>query len=226
MRLLDYIYHQVISEERSCDMGLLHGRLGEAIFLFEYGRERNLSIAEDKAYELLQEVIQSLSDGQSDKNLGLTNGLFGIGCGIHYLYVNNFLCIEDPDDFFAAFDDLAVSIANNYPPMAVGYEGMVAVILYMVRRISHDKQHSRAIGRLKEHFIYLIDRLKGLLPSATNQREEVFPLLLEIYRYGYYKTAFEMMIEHLLTEHITILSFPKVQGYAGVGLQLLNKTVL
>ena len=110
--------------------------------------------------------------------------------------------------------------------MAVGHEGMVAVILYMVRRISHDKQHSRAIGRLKEHFIYLIDRLKGLLPSATNQREEVFPLLLEIYRYGYYKTAIEMMIEHLLTEHITILSFPKVQGYAGVGLQLLNKTVL
>jgi len=226
MGILDYIYQRVLSENNIGDAGLLTGKMGRAIFLFEYARQKESKVAEDKAYDLLQDVLDSLAEGQSEKNLGLTNGLFGIGCGIHYLYTNDFICIEDADDFFSAFDHLAMSIANNYPPIAVGYEGIVAVALYMLRRISTDKHHGRAVGLLKEHFIYLIDRLQELQFTTSGQEEQVLSLLLEINRYGYYKTRVETMIKRLMARNVIITSFPKVQGYAGIGLQILNKTVL
>ena len=226
MGILDYIYQHVLSESSTDDTGLLCGKLGKAIFLFEYAKWSGNSTAEDKAYELLQKVLDSLSEGQSERNLGLTNGLFGIGCGIHYLYSNDFLSIEDADDFFAAFDHLAMSIANNYPSIAIGYEGMVAVALYMLKRISCDRHHGRSVGLLKEHFIYLIDRLQELQFTTSGQEEQVLSLLLVIDRYGYYKTRVEAMIKHLMARNVVITSFPKVQGYAGIGLQILNKTVL
>ncbi|MBQ7968093.1 MAG: hypothetical protein IJ290_09340 [Bacteroidaceae bacterium] len=226
MGILDYIYQQVLSEDNIGDTGLLTGKMGRAIFLFEYARQKESKVAEDKAYDLLQEVLNSLAFGKSEKNLGLTNGLFGIGCGIHYLFVNDFFSIEDADDFFSAFDHLAMSIANNYPPIVIGYEGMVAVALYMLRRISCDTHHGRAVGLLKEHFIYLIDRLQELQFTTSGQEEQVLSLLLEINRYGYYKTRVETMIKRLMARNVIITSFPKVQGYAGIGLQILNKTVL
>lgn len=226
MTLLDYIYQQLESEDNYDDVGLLNGKLGKTIFLFEYARQIESSIVENRAYELLQEVLDSLAKGRSEKNLGITSGLFGIGCGIHYLYVNDFICIEDADEFFSDFDHLAISIANNYPPIAIGYEGMVAVALYMLRRISCDKHYSQAVGPLKEHFIYLIDRLQELQFTTSGQEEQVLSLLLEINRYGYYKTRVETMIKHLMARNVIMASFPKVQGYAGIGLQILNKTVL
>lgn len=34
------------------------------------------------------------------------------------------------------------------------------------------------------------------------------------------------MIKHLMDKRTVVMPFPKIQGYAGVGLQILNKTVL
>jgi lantibiotic modifying enzyme len=64
------------------NLGLMHGKMGIAIYFFHLARETKNQIYEDYAGELIDEIYDEIS---TTTTLDFENGLAGIGWGIEYL---------------------------------------------------------------------------------------------------------------------------------------------
>jgi len=80
--------------------GLLHGKMGLAIFFFHYAQYMDETAFEEQAMELINNVQEKI---HQHYDIDYTNGLAGIGAGIEYLSQNGFLEI-DTDEVLSDFD--------------------------------------------------------------------------------------------------------------------------
>lgn len=108
LRYKYFLEHQLISEEivrkisdyllingvSVASSGLMGGKAGICLSLFELSRMLNDSILEDHAYNLLQEALVS-----KNENTDFANGLAGIGYALMYLIENKFVD-ADFDELF------------------------------------------------------------------------------------------------------------------------------
>ena len=70
------------------NLGLMHGKMGIAIYFFHLAQETKNQIYEDYAGELIDEIYDEIS---TTTPLDFENGLAGIGWGIEYLVQNGFI---------------------------------------------------------------------------------------------------------------------------------------
>lgn len=70
------------------DIGLLHGKMGIALFFFEYGKYTNCSVYTDVGEELLDDIWGQVHD---ELPYGFGSGLAGIGWSIEYLLQHHFI---------------------------------------------------------------------------------------------------------------------------------------
>lgn len=83
------------------DLGLLYGKMGIALCLFEYGRYTNTSVYTDMGGELLDDIGKQI---HTQLPFDFDSGLSGIGWGIEYLLQNHYL-EGDADDIFEEIDN-------------------------------------------------------------------------------------------------------------------------
>lgn len=88
--------------------GLMAGKMGIAILLYQYGRYRCNPEIEDYADRLLELVFQEI--GHSVEK-GIDNGLYGIIWGINYLIKQGFL--QADEDIFDEIDAVIFREGNN-----------------------------------------------------------------------------------------------------------------
>lgn len=81
------------------DPGLVHGKMGIAVFLFHYARYTKNMLFEDYAMDLIGEMQNQL---YANSCADYEKGVAGIGVGIGYLIQNNYLDAED--DIFEDLD--------------------------------------------------------------------------------------------------------------------------
>ena len=79
--------------------GLLHGKLGIAIFFFHYARYTGKTLFEEYACDLIMAIQEQL---HVNYRPDYEKGIAGIGVGINYLSYNNLIEIEE--DLFEDFD--------------------------------------------------------------------------------------------------------------------------
>jgi hypothetical protein len=82
------------------DPGLIHGKMGIALFLYEYSRHSGKSAYRKFADGLLDEILRSITKTSND----FENGLSGIGWATCYLMKNGFID-GDPDDILEDVDN-------------------------------------------------------------------------------------------------------------------------
>jgi hypothetical protein len=71
--------------------GLVHGKMGIAIFFFHYARYTGTELFADYAMDLIGEMLNQI---QVNSPADYEKGLAGIGVGLDYMIRNNFLNVK------------------------------------------------------------------------------------------------------------------------------------
>lgn len=82
------VHHLILQSPFIKDMGLFHGKMGIALFFFEYGRHTGCDVYTDIAEELLDDIWEQI---HTELSFRFDSGLSGIGWGIEYLLQNRFI---------------------------------------------------------------------------------------------------------------------------------------
>lgn len=83
--------------------GLLNGKMGAALFFYEYSHYSNNVVYSDCADRILDDILDAISEKRVSNSLDLADGLGGIGWGIQYLINHNFVEGE-ADEVLIDFD--------------------------------------------------------------------------------------------------------------------------
>ncbi len=100
--MMDRLAKQLLKESFTDNIGLLNGKMGLAIFFFQYGRHSGDKLYETFAGDLLDEVFEEIS---ARTPLDFKSGLCGIGWSIVYLINNKFLD-GDPNEILEELDKI------------------------------------------------------------------------------------------------------------------------
>ena len=82
------VHHLILKSPLIEDLGLFHGKMGIALFFFEYGRSTGCDVYTDIAEELLDDIWTLI---HTELSFRFDSGLSGIGWGIEYLLQNRFI---------------------------------------------------------------------------------------------------------------------------------------
>ncbi|WP_425883926.1 lanthionine synthetase LanC family protein [Parabacteroides sp. ASD2025] len=82
------VHHLILQSPFINDLGLFHGKMGIALFFFEYGRYADCDVYTDIAEELLDDIWALI---HTELSFRFASGLSGIGWGIEYLLQNRFI---------------------------------------------------------------------------------------------------------------------------------------
>jgi lantibiotic modifying enzyme len=165
------------------NLGLMHGKMGIAIYFFHLARQTGNTIYEDYAGELLDEIYEEIT---LETPLDFENGLAGIGWGIEYLMQNGFID-ADTDEVLEDFDHkLFQKLIYNATGNIGLLKGLIGLGAYFLKRVQNRYNNPDSISILtnKQTLIYLIDELdrqldgniQTLKPSNL-QTKQAFDLL-------------------------------------------------
>ena len=160
--------------------GLIHGKMGVAIFFFHHARYTGNELFKDYAVFLIGEIMNQIYDYHS---LDYENGLAGIGAGIDYLAQNDFIELEENtfDDF-----DRRMYLAVMHDSMSDFslYNGLSGYGKYWLMRLSIPATTEQA----KICLLNIYERIKEKLPFlADDAKMDTFCLLYDLSR----KSGFE-----------------------------------
>ncbi|WP_165042857.1 lanthionine synthetase LanC family protein [Dysgonomonas sp. ZJ709] len=116
-------------------IGLLDGKMGIAIFLFNYARISHKQIYNSYAEELLEQVFDSLQF--QNISLDMVSGLSGIGWGINYLLKNEFV-EGDPNEILNDLDERILRYLDKYDEISYGIDLQLSD-LYICTRLDKMK---------------------------------------------------------------------------------------
>ncbi len=146
------------------NLGLMHGKMGIAIYFFYLARQAQNPIYEDYAGELLDEIYNEISASTS---FDFENGLTGIGWGIEHLVQNGFID-ADTDEVLEEFDNQLTKQSIYAPPESLGLaKGLAGLGAYFLKRLQNQQANDEKISTLtnKQTLIHLIDELDRRLTT-------------------------------------------------------------
>lgn len=113
--------------------GLVHGKLGLAVFFFHYAQYTGNMLFADYAIDLIGEMQNQI---HINSPADYEKGIAGIGVGIDYLIRNKFLLVED--DICEDFDQRMVRAVMYDPWQGFGmYDGLTGYGRYWISRLHY-----------------------------------------------------------------------------------------
>jgi hypothetical protein len=181
MELNDIVKKVELLPFDAAHLGLKGGSMGIVLFFFLYARIANEETYEDKAYTLLEKVIDNIS---SDTPLSYSLGVAGIGGAIHFLLQENFVEASSPD-LLEDIDKITERKLNKDMPVDLGFEtGIIGLCHYLLQRSENTDapqttlEHLLSGFGLSEHRTHCIDPL-FLFPSEILEDLKIFLLHLK-----------------------------------------------
>ncbi|MBN1117375.1 MAG: hypothetical protein JXA77_09240 [Bacteroidales bacterium] len=139
------------------NIGLMHGKMGIAIYFFHLARETGMQIYEDYAGELIDEIYEEV---HAKSPCDFENGLAGIGWGIEYLVQNNFID-ADTNEVLEESDKQIVHEITFHAPSEIGIlKGITGYILYFLCRLNSNKAGTALFESIRKTLMDLFDLLK------------------------------------------------------------------
>ena len=209
------------------NLGLMHGKMGIAIYFFHLARETKNQVYEDYAGELIDEIYEEIS---LTTPLNFENGLAGIGWGIEYLVREGFID-ADTDEVLEEFDNRLTHELTYHTPEDIGLlKGLTGYITYFHSRVkkSADK-NDRAVANRKA-LLKAIDLLAKRITErhTVGNPEELwtepdtfdivwnYPAILwvlaELHETGIFGAETEQVINMILTPLKYKPFFPRLQS--------------
>ncbi|MBK5719814.1 hypothetical protein JGH11_02890 [Dysgonomonas sp. Marseille-P4677] len=138
------------------DLGLLQGKMGHALFLYQYARHV------DYRYEKYAEkCIDEIVEGIQKMNGSYADGLAGIGVGIEYLVQEGFV-EGDTNEILSDFDEVIchiVSFAPNLIDIRIGIIGYGKYYLSRLNNPNNKNKENSNTKHIKEQLHKIVDLL-------------------------------------------------------------------
>ncbi len=156
--------------------GLLNGKMGIAIFFYNYSRFSKNKIYEDYAGELLDEIYEEIS---TSTPVNFENGLTGMGWGIEYLVKNGFVQ-ADTDEALEEIDNAIYRHRINSPVLINTGDDLFGYGFYHIARILGHEIDDNDLNTLikKYHLIFLADECERLLEQKSYTRFNIESLTI------------------------------------------------
>lgn len=157
-KIADYL---LLNSQYMRDIGLFHGKMGIVVALYAYANKYNDKLLEDYAWDLFQQVYDSV---HSDLPIGLENGLIGIGYGTTLMCEQGWVKC-DPNDILA---DIDAKIMEHDPRRITDFSvrtGAGGLCLYLALR----QRVSGLLSTFDKQFL-------SELQSTMLNRETVVPV--------------------------------------------------
>lgn len=166
--------------------GLLHGKIGIAIFFFHYAQYANNTLFMDYALELILEVQKQL---HINNPVDYERGIAGIGVGISYLIQNKLIEVES--DIFEDLDQRMYRAVMHDPWFDLSlYDGVAGYGCYWIFRLS---QHPFSV-QAHECLIYIAEFIeKRISDISTKEQVDVYRFLYDLHK---------MSIDNISTESL------------------------
>lgn len=166
--------------------GLVHGKMGIAIFFFHYAKYTGNMLFADYALDLIGEIQNQIhvnSPADYEKSIA------GIGVGIDYLIYNNFLKVED--DIFEDLDQRMYR-AVMYDPWEdfSFYDGVTGYGRYWILRRRQQSLHVKA----QECLMYIIKQIERyLLNISQEEQADVYCFLYDLHEISGFDVSDELL---------------------------------
>jgi len=143
------------------NLGLLNGKMGIAIFFYQYARYTGNKVYENYAGELIDEIYGEINNSTP---VGFANGLMGIGWGIEYLVRNGYVD-ADTDEALSEIDNAVYRSSLHRPFLLDNRDDIFGYGLYYVTRLMGREDDDDNLKTLfkKQHLIYLTDDCERIL---------------------------------------------------------------
>lgn len=159
--------------------GLVHGKMGIAIFFFHYTKFTRNNLFADYAMDVIVEMLDQM---HVNSPANYEKGMAGIGVGFDYMIQNRFLSVED--DICEDFDQRMVR-AVMYDPWSnfSQYCGLIGYGRYWITRLRYQAPAVLARKCLL-YIISQIDEKKQEIPIT--EQADVFCFLSDLQRISYF----------------------------------------
>jgi hypothetical protein len=143
--------------------GLVHGKMGIAVFFFHYAQHTDNMLYADYAMDLISEMLNQI---HVNSPADYEKGIAGIGIGIDYLIQNNYLNAED--DICEDFDQRMYR-AVMYDPWQdfSQYNGLTGYGRYWISRLHYQLPELQA----RECLIHIVGLIEGNLQDIPKEEQ-------------------------------------------------------
>ena len=143
--------------------GLVHGKMGIAVFFFHYALYTGNELFADYAMDLIGETLNQI---HVNSPADYEKGIAGIGVGIDYLIQNNFLNVEE--DICEDFDDRMVRAVMYDPCQDFSqYDGLTGYGRYWISRLRYETPSVSA----RQCLLRIAARIAEKLPDISIQEQ-------------------------------------------------------
>ena len=193
--------------------GLIHGKMGIAVFFFHYYQYTGNELFEDYAFDLIGEIKNQI---HANTPADYENGIAGIGTGIGYLMCNKFLNVAGNvfDDF-----DSRMYRAVMYDPWKDFslFDGLCGLGRYWASRL---RQQS-TLEAARKCLNYIVEKIEDKLSEIDfDDQAEVYCFLLDLQLISGFESCMKLLEKCWITwglQSMDVLRcFPRL-GDSGVG---------
>ena len=162
--------------------GLVHGKMGLAIFFFHYAQYTENMLFANYAVDLIGEMQNQI---HLNSPADYEKGIAGIGVGIDYLIRNDFLLVED--DICEDFDQRMVRAVMYDPWQDFSmYDGLTGYGRYWISRLRYQEPAVQA----QECLGYIVQLLEeNLADIPSEEQTDVYCFLYELQRISGYESC-------------------------------------
>jgi hypothetical protein len=205
------------------NLGLMHGKMGIAIYFYHLARESQNKIYENYAGELIDEIYEQIS---LETPLDFENGLAGIGWGIEYLVQQGFI-EADTNKILEDFDNRLQQSQDQFQGIGL-LKGIIGLGAYYLKRIqnphSTDEDVPTLINRRK--LLQVIEKLEvwvtyneatswinssGIF-SITWDYVVLIGFLTEVYQLNLFNNKVAPLLQKVIDPLFQQINFPKLQS--------------
>jgi hypothetical protein len=139
------------------NLGLMHGKMGIAVYFFHLARETQDSTYQDFAEKLIDQIYEEINISTP---LDFENGLAGIGWGIEHLIQGEFI-EGDTDKVLGEFDNQLHFLKGSFQRVEF-LNGLVGLGAYFLKRIRNRSISARNAAKdlKKQMLLYVITELQ------------------------------------------------------------------
>jgi hypothetical protein len=139
--------YMLVNYNFTSGIGLMHGKMGGALFFFLYARFTRMNIYEEYADFLMEDIINKINN---EVSIDFETGLSGIGWCIEYLLSNKYIS-GNSDEILVNFDKKIMCIDTLRIEDFSFETGLGGILLYINTRIkSYDREMPFDIKYLKD----------------------------------------------------------------------------
>jgi len=195
--------------------GAINEKVGLAVYMYTLIRKFDVSLKEQIADEVLDDVYQNLTNDKVP--IGFLRGLTGIGWAFEYLVQNNFVD-GATDDILTEIDDkLFRFMTSEERPALHMHSGVLGFAAYTIMRLKNPTTCSANRINFERFLIDLVNQISWYVDQQKIQINDpakfdllwdlpmTIIILCEIYSMGLYQMKIQKLLEYLFVDLISFI---------------------